>query len=173
MYGSIWLEYYSLSLRYLENTGASAVCLLPKHPVAACLIWQSYRGTSHTHTSPAALYTDKGLLQVQSTSKTTGDTLPPRVVLPFGPTNAENISQIEQFLTTKERRDNFECHTRLHRSKCREVHAVATSLLEEPERDTWLSHCLESLHNPTDLIYCTMPGKLLLHLATAAMTSEL
>lgn len=84
-YRSIWLEYYSLSLRYLENTGASAVCLLPKHPAAACLIWQSYHGTSHTHTSPAALYTDKGLLQVQSTSKTTGDTLLPRVVLPFGP----------------------------------------------------------------------------------------
>lgn len=76
MYRSIWLEYYGLSLRYLENTGASAVCLLPKHPAAACLIWQSYRGTSHTHISPAALYTDKGLLQVQSTSKTTGDTLP-------------------------------------------------------------------------------------------------
>lgn len=76
MYKSIWLEYYGLSLRYQENTGASAVCLLPEHPAAACLIWQSYRGTSHTHISPAALYTDKGLLQVQSTSKTTGDTLP-------------------------------------------------------------------------------------------------
>lgn len=40
MYRSIWLEYYSLSQRYLENTGASAVCLLPKHPAAACLIWR-------------------------------------------------------------------------------------------------------------------------------------
>lgn len=121
MYRSIWLEYYSLSLRYLENTGASAVCLLPKHPAAACLIWQSYQGTSHTHISPAAQYTDKGLLRVQSTSKTTGDTLPPRVVLPFGPcsslTNAENAvpnPQMEQFLTTKEQRDDFECHTCLN-----------------------------------------------------------
>lgn len=82
MYRSIWLEYYSLCLRYLENTGASVVCLLPRHPAVACLIWQSYHFASHTvythtHTSPAALYTDKGLLQVQSTSKTTGDTLYP------------------------------------------------------------------------------------------------
>lgn len=121
MYRSIWLEYYSLSPRYLENTGASAVCLLPKHPAAACLIWQSYHGTPHTRTSPAALYTDKGLLQVQSTSKTTGDRLPPRVVLPFGPcsslTNAENavpISQREQFLITKEQKGDSEYHTFLN-----------------------------------------------------------
>lgn len=121
MYRSIWFEYYSLSLGYLENTGASAVCLLPKHPAAACLIWQSYHGTSHTLTFPAAMYTDKGLLQVQSTSKTTGDTLPPRVVLPFGscsfltnPENAVPVPQMEQFFTTKEQRDGFECHTWLN-----------------------------------------------------------
>ena len=140
MYRSIWLEYYSLSLRYLENTGASVVCLLPKHPAAACLIWQSYHGTSHTHTSPAALNTDKGLLQVQSTSKTTGDTLPPGVPLPFGPcsslTNAENevpISQRERLLSTKEHRDVFKCHTCLNeylnqRSSC---YVPAWILLQE------------------------------------------
>lgn len=87
MYRSICLKYYSyIALQwYLENTGASAVCLLPEHPAAVGLIWHSYQGTSHTHRSPAALYADKGLLQVQSTSKTTGDTLPLRTVLPFGP----------------------------------------------------------------------------------------
>lgn len=91
------------------------LCLLPKHRAEACLIWQRYHGSSHTLTFPAALYTDKGLIQVQSMSKTTGNTLPPRVVLLFGPcsflTNAENavpITQMEQFLSTKEQIDAFE-----------------------------------------------------------------
>lgn len=104
-----------MSLRYLENAGASVVCLLPKHIAEACLMWQNYRATSHilyahTHTFPTPLSTDKGLLQVQSTSKTTGNTLCPRVVLLFIPcsslTNTENalpISQIEDFLQQRNR----------------------------------------------------------------------
>lgn len=78
------------------------------------LSWQF----SYSYIPGSILYTDRGLLQVQSTSKTTGDTLPPRVVLPFGPcsslTNAEKavpISQMNQSFTAKKQRDDFECHT--------------------------------------------------------------
>lgn len=64
-----------------------------KHPAEACLISQRYHGSSRTITFPAALYTDKGLLQLQSMSKTTGNILAPSEVLMFGPcsftTNAE------------------------------------------------------------------------------------
>lgn len=113
--------------RYPESTGASAVFAQPSTPSGACLIWRRYRATSRTLTFPAALCADKGLLQVQSMSKTTGNTLhstapppPPGATFPYGPcschANAENaalITWMEQLLATKGNRGfAFECITR-------------------------------------------------------------
>lgn len=124
MYRSVCLEYCSLSLRYLENTGASAV-LAAQAPcwsmsyLAELLCHFSYSLCSYSYsTSPTAPNTDKGLLQVQSTSKNHRRRSVPKGSdsLFFAHKCWKRCADLYDVAlpTTKQQRNDSECHTCLN-----------------------------------------------------------